>query len=333
MKRILMAVAESNFPRVITPDVLAKIEALGEVVKRTDLSPKDPTVYVEVLRAVQPDIVVTSWGSPQLTMDGWRACPALKYLCHCAGTVRGVVDREVIAAGLLVTNWGRTIAPSVAEGALMMTLAALRKVSGYVRLLERGGWQADNFEGEGLFGQKVGLHGFGAIAQEYARLLAPFRCEIWAYSPHCPDDVLARCGVRRETELARLYASNRVVSVHASKTAENFHIVNAAILAGMQDGAVLINTARGAVIDEAALIAELRKGRIWAALDVFEKEPLPADSPLRSLPSCLVMPHVAGPTPDRRQDMGRHALENLTRYVSGQPVTDIVTAEKYDLIT
>ncbi len=333
MKRILMAVAESNFPRVITPDVLARIKALGEVIQRTDLPPGAADAYIEVLREAQPEILVTCWGSPKLTMDAWRACPGLKYLCHCAGTVRGVVDREGIAAGLLVTNWGRTIAHSVAEGALTMTLAALRKVSGYVRLLERGGWQASDFEGEGLFGQKIGLHGFGAIAQEYARLLEPFGCEISAYSPHCPDDVLARYGVRRETDLARLYAANRVVSVHASKTAENFHAVNAEILAGMQDGAILVNTARGAVIDEAALLAELRKGRIWAALDVFEKEPLPADSPLRTLPNCLVLPHCAGPTPDRRQDMGRHALENLTRYVNGQPVTDIVTAEKYDLIT
>jgi len=339
MNRILLAVTESNYPSVITPDVEAKIKALGDVVQRKDLVNEaaegyDPqAAYVGAIREVQPEIIVTGWGTATLTMEGYRASPDLKYLCHCAGTVRKIVERDVIEAGLLVSNWGPLPARTVAEASLMMVLAALRKVSGFVRLMDAGGWRTDDFTGASLFGRKVGLHGLGVIAQEFVRLLRPFGVAISAYSPHCPDEVFERLGVRRETSLATLYANSDVVSIHASNTPENYHVVNGEILDGMQDGAVLVNTARGAIIDQAALAEKLRQGKIWAALDVYEEEPLPGDSPLRGLPNVLLLPHQAGPTADRRKDMGRHALENLTRYVNGQPVTDVVDLRKYDLIT
>jgi phosphoglycerate dehydrogenase-like enzyme len=247
--------------------------------------------------------------------------------------VRSHITKKVIEAGLLVSNWGSLPARTVAEASLMMTLAALRKVSGFMRKMDAGGWAADTFTGWSLFERTVGLHGLGVIAQEFVRLLQPFGVTISAYSPNCPDEVFEKLGVRRETSLAKLYAENDVVSVHASNTPENFHIVNKEILSSMKDGAVLVNTARGAVIDEAAMAEVLSEGRIWAALDVYETEPLPADSPLRGMTNVLLMPHQGGPTRDRRADMGRHALDNLTRYVNGEPVTDVVSARKYDLIT
>ncbi len=335
MKKILLAVTKDNYPEVITPETEAGIRELGEVVKRDDLKEADDpqTAYVEAIRAARPEIVVTGWGSPTLTMEAYRASPDLAYMCHCAGTVRNYVDRDVLASGLLVSNWGRLPAPTVAEASLMMTLACLRKVSGYVRLLDDGGWGAGEFESASLFGRSVGLHGLGVIAQEFVRLLAPFDCDISAFSPHCPDEVFEELGVAREEDLANLYAANDVVSIHASKTPKNHHIVDADILAGMKDGAVLVNTARGAIIDTEALVEKLEEGTIWAALDVFEQEPLPADSPLRGMRNVLLLPHQAGPTPDWQPRMGRHALENLSRYVAGEDVTDVVTVQKYDLIT
>ena len=342
MKKILFAVTEENFPTVVTPEVEAQMKALGEVVQRKDLvngyrKPRegyDPeAVYAEAIAEVQPEIVITGWGTAMLTLAAYQSCPGLKYLCHCAGTVRKIVGREVIEGGLLVSNWGSLPARTVAEASLMMTLAGLRKVSGFVRLLDQGGWRTDDFTGVSLFERSVGLQGLGVIAQEFVRLLEPFGCRVSAYSPHCPDEVFERLGVRRETSLAKLYSESDVVSIHASNTAENHHVVNREILEGMREGAVLVNTARGAIIDESALAEVLRAGRIWAALDVLEEEPVPADSPLRGLGNVLLMPHQGGPTVDRRKDMGQHALENLVRYVNGEAVTDVVDVRKYDLIT
>jgi len=337
MKRILLAVTEDNYPSVIEPAVEAKIKALGDVVQRKDLkATRDHNPieeYAEAVAETQPEILVTGWGSPTLTMTAYQASPGLRYLCHCAGTVRKIVAREVIEAGLLVSNWGPLPARTVAEAALMMTLAGLRKVSGFVRTIDAGGWRDDDFTGASLFERKVGVQGLGVIAQEFVRLLEPFGIEISAYSPHCPDEVFEQLGVRRETSLAKLYSENDVVSIHASNTPDNYHVVNAEVLDGMKDGAVLVNTARGAIIDEPALAEKLKEGTIWAALDVYEEEPLPEGSPLRGLTNVLLMPHQGGPTADRRKDMGRHALENLTRYINGEDVTDVVDLRKYDLIT
>ena len=342
MKRILLAVTKDNYPVVITPEVEAKMKALGDVVRRGDLVNEyrkpsedyDPeAAYVDAIREVQPEIIVTGWGTAMLTMKAYQASPILKYLCHCAGTVRKLIEREVIEAGVLVSNWGALPARTVAEASLMMALAGLRKVSGFVRLMDAGGWLHDDFTGASLFGRTVGLHGLGVIAQEFVRLLGPFGCDVSAYSPHCPDDVFERLGVRRETDLAALYSENDVVSMHASDTPENRHVVNKEILDGMKDGAVLVNTGRGAVIDEAALAEKLKERNIWAVLDVYEEEPLPEDSPLRGLTNVLLLPHCGGPTADQRGDMGRRALKNLTRYVNGEEVADVVTLRKYDLIT
>lgn len=94
-----------------------------------------------------------------------------------------------------------------------------------------------------------------------------------------------------------------------------------------------MNTARGAIIDEKALVEELKRGRIYAALDVFEEEPLPADSPLRGIENCMLIPHMGGPTHDRRVDMGKMALKNIEHYVKEEPLESLITPRRYDLIT
>jgi len=309
-----------------------KLKSLGELFERPDVD--SPEKLSAALSESQAEVLVTCWGSPKVTAEVYEANPQLKYMCHVAGTVRPYVDREAIEGGLLVSNWGRVIARSVAEAALMMTLSGLRHTTRVqFELHARKGWRCEAAHTEGLFGQKVGLHGLGGIAQELVKLMAPFGCEISAYSPHCPDSVFEQFGVARAETLEQLYSENRVISVHASKTDENHHIVNADLLAKMQDGAVIVNTARGAVIDTEALVAELKTGRIEAALDVFEEEPLSEDHPLRGLENCQLIPHMGGPTPDRRRDMGALGVAQVERYLAGEELQNVVTAAKYDLIT
>ena len=101
----------------------------------------------------------------------------------------------------------------------------------------------------------------------------------------------------------------------------------------IEDGGYFINTGRGPVIDTQALVAELKKGRITAALDVYEEEPLAADSELRDLPNCLCIPHRAGPTPDQRKVMGMHAADNVIRFVKGEKVDSVIDLKKFDLMT
>lgn len=334
MTNILVTLRENQYGDILDEESFTKLCELGNVICETNLPRDQEEPYLDALKRNQAEIVLTCWGSPKLTLNILRANPQLKYMCHAAGTVRPFVERECIEAGLLVTNWGNVIARSVAEGALMMILSCLRRTTPLqFEMHLRRGWRPEGLQHEGLFHQRVGLVGLGAIAQELVKLLAPFQCEVSAYSPHCPDEVFERLGVNRVTSLKELFRRNRIISVHASNVPANYHIINAEVLACLGDGGVLVNTARGAVIDTDALVAELRKGRLWAALDVFEEEPLPAESPLRGLENCQLIPHMAGPTPDRRVDMGRLAVENIARYLRGEEPRFRITLEKYDLIT
>ncbi len=334
MPTMLLALGPDQYGPILEGAAIEELEGLGTVVRADDLDGKDSDAFGERIARAGAGILVTCWGSPKLTLAAYGKNPQLKYMVHLAGTVRPYVEREAIEAGLLVTNWGTSIARTVAEAALMMILSALRRTTFFqFEIHHRKGWRSKDVGTKSLFERRVGLHGLGAISRELVTLLKPFGARVEAYSPHAPDEVFERLGVHRQASLKGLYAANDVVSVHASNTPENRHVVDAGILGAMKDGAVLVNTARGAIVDTDALVAELKKGRIHASLDVFEEEPLPADHPLRGLENCQLIPHCGGPTPDRRVDMGRQGLRNIKRFLAGKPVEFVVAPERYDLIT
>jgi phosphoglycerate dehydrogenase-like enzyme len=343
MSRILLAIHPQWYGPILEERSVEELKVLPgveEIIRDEKIpygertSEADSAVLAARLAETGADILVTCWYTPKLTLEGYHSSPRLKYLCHLAGTVKGIVAREAIEEGLLVTNWGNVISRTIAEAALMMILATLRRVATYqVEMHRRGSWRLKHVRPRSLYERRVGLHGLGAIAQELVRLLKPFGCRIEAYSPHAPDSVFNDLGVIRQESLRELYATNDIVSIHASDTPENRHIVNAELLAAMPDGAVLVNTARGAIIDTAALVRELRSGRIHAALDVYEKEPLPPDDPLREIEDLILFPHEAGPTDDRKVDMGRLAVRNIRRYLAGERPEHVVTADRYELMT
>jgi len=289
--------------------------------------------YSEQLAASRPEIVITGWGSPCLTAALWAAHPQVRYVCHVAGTVRSVVERRVVEAGLLVTNWGDSISRTVAEAALLGILSCLRRTTHVDLLMHRdSGWFGRDQRGSlrSLFHRRVGLHGFGQVAQALVRLLAPFQCAVAAFDPFVPASVFEACGVRQMATLEELYATSEVVSIHCPGGAATYHSVGAPLLGLMKDGSCLINTARGSVIDTEALARELATGRVSAALDVFEDEPLPEASPLRGLPNCQLTCHTAGPTVDRVVDAGDAALANIARYVEGGRLVGVVDADQYE---
>jgi len=332
--RILVCIPGTFVERYFPEETRAEILGFGEVEFRNDLRvQEDEEAFSALVREFKPEILITGWGSPCLHADTARATAELKYMCHVTGSVRANITREAMETGLLVTNWGPIGARPVAEGAMMMLLAGLRNCYAIQRRMhDEGAWPRD-LAGQSLFGMKVGMHGLGYISQEQVKLMKPWSPEISAYSPHVPDDIFAPLGVTRATSLEQLYGENEAVCVHASKTQANFHIVNAEILSQMPDGALLVNTARGAVIDEQALAAELKTGRIRAALDVFEHEPLAENSPLRGFPNVLLFPHVAGVDSGRGGGIAEHAVANIRRYLSGEPVESVVPPQRSDLLT
>lgn len=205
---------------------------------------------------------------------------------------------------------------SVAEWIMAAILASLREFPGFLRAQERGEWTS-HATGE-LSGKRVLIVGAGDLGEQTARRLRAFDAEPVLVARH------ARDGVHGTDELPGLLPAADIVVLVVPYTDETHHMVDATFLAGMRDGSLLVNAARGPVVVTEALLAELESGRLCAALDVTDPEPLPADHPLWDAPGVLVTPHNAGDTlaADRRA----FALvgEQLRRYARGEPLLNVV---------
>ena len=212
--------------------------------------------------------------------------------------------------GILVGHTPNVLTDSTADLALGLMLAVGRRIAEGDALIRAGawseGWKPNFLLGTDLSGATVGLVGMGPIGQAVARRLQGFGCRVLAWNRS-----------RRTVEgvefvgLDTLFAASDIVSLHTALTAETQGMVGRSQLSQMKDGAILINTARGALVDETALSDELRTGRLRAGLDVYTEEPLPNTSALRGLPGCVVLPHVGSATQRTRQAMFQLALANL----------------------
>lgn len=292
--------------------------------------------WLRLLREERPEILVACWSTPPLPaalLD--EGAFSVRYCCYLAGSVRRLVSRRFIEDGLLVTNWGNAISPSVAECALFLTLSALRGGSLWAVAMhgEGAAWKTPETRNLSLIGRQVGLHGFGAIARALVPMLRPFGVSISTYSPSVPDDLLAQYEVRRARSLEELFSNSQVLIELAPKIPANYRIVDEALLRRLPEQAVFVNVGRGAVVDEAALARVACEGKIFVALDVYEKEPLPAESPLRRMPDVTLLPHLAGPTTDRRRDAGAEGIRNIRAYLEGGELSSVVTLEVYDRAT
>lgn len=177
-----------------------------------------------------------------------------------------------------------------------------------------------------IAGTRVGILGCGYVGQRAVRLFKAVGADVWVYDPYLPQTRVAALGVT-QADLDTILHTSQVISVHLPSTNETRQLLSAERLALIQDGAIFINTARSWVLDEPALIAELATGRLWAALDVFEQEPLPVDHPLRQMANVVLSPHIAGRTVESYRNLLATVVQEISRYQAGQPLLYQVTRE------
>ncbi|TCM47160.1 hydroxyacid dehydrogenase [Kribbella sp. VKM Ac-2568] len=306
----------ARFPDVYGDDERAALEKNLRILA-PPLTPSELTP--ELLAEVE--VLVTAWGGPQLTADLLAAAPRLALVLYGAGSVRSIVTPESWARGVRVTTANSVIAASVAEFTLAQVLYALKHGWRYVlgaRALGESLPRATNEPGAN--GSVVGLMSLGATGQATARLLARHDLVLQAYDPYVDPALAASLGVRL-VSLEELFATSDVVTLHAPVLAETRQIVSTSLLATMKTDATLINTARGALIDEEALVAVLGdRPDLFAVLDVTDPEPPLPGSPLFSLPNVVVTPHLAGTLNTERRRQGRLMATELARYVAAEPL-------------
>lgn len=316
---------------------LSEISGIDSLV--IDSSAMTPEEWSDCLKTVRPTILVSSWRTAPLPES--YACPrtasGLRYICHVAGTVRRVVPRQFIADGGLVTNWGDTAAPMVAEHALLLALSALRNQPAWHPYLKqpapKRGHALKGLQPRTLFGRSVGLHGFGRVARNLLAFLRPFNVRAYAYSEGVPDEFILKHGATPCHSLTQLFQQSEVLFECEALTPLSHRSVTASVLAELPDDAVFINVGRGATVDEEALYCEAAAGRIRLALDVAASEPITPGNRLLDLPGIILSPHIAGPTWDRLPACGELALQNIRAFLAGHPLEAVVTLEAYDRST
>lgn len=280
------------------------------------------------------EIVVSGWGTPRLAGSALDHADRLRLVTHSAGTVKPVVSPELFDRGVRVTQANNAMARAVAEHCLALCLAMLRYLPHYDRSLRAGDpWdvaQAPGFAYE-LASCRVGVVGASRTGSAFIHLVVPLAAEVVASDPYLTEQRAAELGVRR-CELDELLRTSRVVALHAPTTDATHHLLGTKELAWLTDGAILVNTARSWLVDETALRAEVQSGRIRAAIDVFDEEPLPQDSPWRRLDGALLTPHVAGATVEARHRQGASVVEEIKRFVHGLPPQWEVRREDLEML-
>ena len=224
--------------------------------------------------------------------------------------------RPYVGSGMTLCNARGVHDASTSELAVALTLAALRGVPEFVRAQERGEWAQE--VRPALADRTVLIVGYGSVGAAVERRLAGFECDVLRVAR------TARDGVRPIDDLPQLLPRADVVIMTVPATEQTRHMVDAEFLAAMKDGGLLVNVARGSVVDTAALLAELDASRLRAALDVTEPEPLPADHPLWRAPGVLISPHVGGASTAFWPRAYRLVAEQLRRYAEGEPLRNIV---------
>lgn len=298
--------------------MLERLEQVGHLHRDGRLAPE------------KADILITGWDSPPVGPPS----VGRQLVAHSGGTIRAIVGKALIGDGLRVSHASAGMAVSVAELCLYYTLAMLRELQWVDRSMHSDrDWAAAYWRplGRTVGGSKIGVVGASRVGRSYIGQVKALGAEVVVYDPYLTAADATRMGVELR-ELDDLLRWSDVVAIHAPVTEDTINMIDARRLGLIRDGGALLNTARDAVIDTGALERELSSGRICAALDVYEHEPLGQGSVLWSLPNVILTPHIGARTLDSRRAQGRIVVEEVERYVAGEPLLHEIRAQDYDLL-
>lgn len=303
---------------------LMSVEAMDTLARIADLrGPVFEDFSSAEAQAVLPDVevLITGWGCPKIGLDVLEAAPNLKAIIHAGGVISDKLPPIPAGRTIMGSNAGEANGRPVAEYTLAMILLANKQAFESARLYEqRRDWidREREFPRAGNYRKRIGLLGASRIGRSVAQLLQPFQLDVLVYDPYLDAAEASALGVE-PVPLDVLMSTSDVVSVHVPVTSETTGMIGARELAMLPDGSTLINTARGEILDQAALEKELVSGRINAILDVAVPDVLPPTHVFYDLPNVFLTPHIAGSMGTELLRMGDHVVAELGRYASGQP--------------
>ncbi|GAA3111580.1 hydroxyacid dehydrogenase [Kribbella aluminosa] len=320
---VMLAMNADSRARVLVPHVRQRLDAVATVLPAGPGTSflTDPAVRAAL---ADVDVLLTGWGCPRIGPEVLDAAPKLQAILHAAGSVKAIVDPAAFDRGIQVSSAATANAQPVAEftvAAIVMAGKRAFRLAAQYRLERRKG---DAHGMPGNYGATVGLLGASRIAKMVAERLRAFDLHVLISDPYLTAAEAADLGAELVDNDA-LFRRSDILSVHAPLLPETEGLVDARLLGLLRDGAALINTARGKIVDSGALLRECAAGRIDAILDVTDPEPLPPDSPLLDLPNVFVTPHVAGAVGNEIARLGELAVGELERLTTGQPLQHAIS--------
>ncbi len=312
----------SQFNVVMTAPRLAEaaVRVLESAGARIHYMPPYPSeaAVADLAGSVRADAILSRQG--RVGAAAMDAAPLRVVARHGVGV--DDVDLDAAAArGVTVTRAPGSNTRAVAEHTVALILALLKDLRPLSATIAAGGWRGGATAVRDVAGCRLGLVGMGSIGRAVVPLASAFGMRVTAFSPTAPDAGFGTA--ERAPDLGGLLAHSEVLSLHCPFNARTRHLIDAAALAALPEGAFVVNTARGGLIDEAALLAALNSGRLaGAALDVFETEPPAVADPLRDHPKVIATPHVAGVTPSSLDAMGVAAARCIVAVLTGTPIPE-----------
>lgn len=320
---------------------LTKLYDVTQIVLKSDYKEED---YANIIR--EYDVLITMWGSPHVPNELAENPGNLKYICNVTGEISKWIDEDIVASPYItVTNWGDAAGYGVAEGAVSLMMTMLKDIPVFIDYMKKGKDRPEksSLRIGTLYHTKVGIYGMGFIGRKFVEYIKPFMPYIYAFDPYV-DNMPE--GVTKVNSLEELFSTAQIMVIHAGWTPETEKTVTKELLAMLPDGAVFINTARGPIVDEPALMEEIMSGRIRAGLDVLDQRLAPpgngdmplVESPVRQVSNAVFTGHhICGDEwsadPEKLDFVSINALDNLKRYTNGEPLRFIIDVDRYRKMT
>lgn len=327
--RIVLAVPEDVRTFVFPSAVQERLAALGDLEILSEPDDWQHPTSGAALRTAE--VIVTGWRTGRLGEPELDLAPRLQAIIHSAGSMRFLVAESVFSRGVRLSSQAATNARPVAEytlGTILLALKEAWRASNLYRAARKKLDRQQVMPTAGIADKRVGIVGASTIGRLVIELLRPFDVEVAVFDPYLSTEEAAHLEVTPLGTLDELMGTSDVVSVHAPLLSSTRGMISAAHLAQLGDGATLINTARGALVDQAALIAELQSGRIHAVIDVIDST-VPPEDPLWTLPNAFLTPHIAGAVGTELPRLGHGAVDELERLVHGYDLQYEITAASF----
>lgn len=325
--KVASLIGPTHVDRMFEPDVLERIKS---EVTWIDCTVSDDAKLRSSTELTDAAVCLCTWGAPRFTAGILDQLPNLRLIVYAAGTIKGIVTDEVYARGITITSGAPAIATNVGDTMLGLVIAMMKNSIDIALSTREKGWRKDPAPralAKEMIGTTVGVIGAGNVGRRLLTLLRNFDVKVLIFDPMLSAEGAAELGGQK-VPLEDLMSASDVVAVTAPGIPATRHMIDAAMLKRMKDGSALVSAAAGSIIDENALVDELRTGRVRACLDCTYPEPPAPDHPLLTLPNVYLTQHTAGVTSTGYFRLGRYVAEEISRFTANREALNPIRQEQ-----